>query len=368
MKRNLFPQVTIYSSKLLFDNNEDRMKKRTAQMLRRKNVFSHNKNFKIEKTNESSSEQIITPSTQDYTIQSNLKINFDENNDINEISDTEFNDKEINLSDISDLHDSNNKLSEDKNSYAYKNKFALEYLSSHLDSFISLKNKLKSKINYENNNFTESYSLALFNSQICESPRNKYEVDEIIPEEKESCTPKRISIKNSNKKIIKNKKILHLNNFMKNLGVKNSEDNSHILSNYKRKNTSKVKLIKKSKLCEKNIQNVFRDNLKKIFIKIPLLKLLKLEEFSISKYKSQYKLYSSKTKYNFEHSEIISNLNNSNAPTKKQTNNKNICSFNKKGNVALKKKSVVDYLILLKNKYKNNKSSKLIFDFQKFLK
>ena len=371
MKRNLFPKVTIYSSKLLFDQNDDRIKKRMAQMLKRKKVISEHKNSKIEKTKENISEEIISPSTQDYTIQNNIKISFDNSNDINETINSQLYDKEVNLSDISDLHDSNKNLAEDKNSYAYKNKFALAYLSSHLNSFINFKNRLKSKINYENNYYTESYSLALFNNLETESTLNKYKVNEIIIEEKESNTPKKIPIKNNTKKNYnKNKKIISLNNFMNNCNINNFGNNSQILPNSKKINTANIKPLTKNHAYANNNRNEYKNNLKKLFIKIPLLKLLKLDEYPISKYIPQYKIFSSKANSNSHCSQILNSLNNSHSHTytKRQTNNKNIFMFNKNEKVMYQKKSVADYLVLLKNKYNNKKNSKLVFSLKQLLK
>ena len=86
IKNNVLPQANIYSSKLLFDKLEDRNQKRIAQMIKRKNaLLSKNKNKYLNKnTKEKSSEQMITPSTQEIstTIFTNniSKSNFKEEN------------------------------------------------------------------------------------------------------------------------------------------------------------------------------------------------------------------------------------------------------------------------------------------------
>ena len=69
IKNNVLPKANIYSSKLLFDKLEDRNQKRIAQMIKRKNaLLSKNKNKYLNlKANEKSSEQTITPSTQEIS-------------------------------------------------------------------------------------------------------------------------------------------------------------------------------------------------------------------------------------------------------------------------------------------------------------
>ena len=69
IKSNVPPQANIYSSKVLFDKLEDRNQKRIAQMIKRKNaLFSKNKNKYLSgNTKEKSSEQMITPSTQEIS-------------------------------------------------------------------------------------------------------------------------------------------------------------------------------------------------------------------------------------------------------------------------------------------------------------
>ena len=76
------------------------------------------------------------------------------------------------------------------------NKYAIEFLSSSLDSFVEFKNKLVTKAKYDKNYFTLSYSQALFsdynkieNKKFGEDKINDYEVNEIIKEENESCSP-----------------------------------------------------------------------------------------------------------------------------------------------------------------------------------
>lgn len=85
------------------------------------------------------------------------------------------------------------------------NKYAIEFLSSSLDSFVEFKNKLVTKAKYDKNYFTLSYSQALFsdysnleNKKFGDDKVNDYEVNEIIKEENESCSPNdKFSLKQS---------------------------------------------------------------------------------------------------------------------------------------------------------------------------
>ena len=85
------------------------------------------------------------------------------------------------------------------------NKYAIEFLSSSLDSFVEFKNKLVTKAKYDKNYFTLSYSQALFsdysnleNKKFGDDKINDYEVNEIIKEENESCSPNdKFSLKQS---------------------------------------------------------------------------------------------------------------------------------------------------------------------------
>lgn len=81
IKNNVLPQTNIYSSMILFDKLEDRNQKRIAQMIKRKNaLLSKNKNkYLNSNTKEKSSEQMITPSTQEIS-STNLTNNISESN------------------------------------------------------------------------------------------------------------------------------------------------------------------------------------------------------------------------------------------------------------------------------------------------
>ena len=237
IKNEIPPQVSLYSSKMLFDQNDDRNKKRMAQMLKRKKKILQNQK---EITNDKTS-----PSTQDtlqninsFLSQFKNELNNNLNKNSNKIFrssffskniDSEFSSvnsnfekfhpflseelsptfnesaKEINISNISDLTSEKYMSPEKKKIEAnltkkikkinnnINNEFALTYLSSHLNSFISLKNKLVTKAKYENNCFTTSYSLALFNDEKKKTSVNKSTIQDIILEEPESPTPKQTS-------------------------------------------------------------------------------------------------------------------------------------------------------------------------------
>ena len=215
VKNTVLPQANIYSSKILFDKLEDRIKKRIAQIVKRKNaLLSKNKNFN-RITKDKSSEQMTTPSTQELSLLNNIsnisKSSIKEENLYNKIiisskprtmerflssykrrnknkdsSDISRNfniqeddlyEKEVNISNLNDndnfaesitekqkiknnnkiilLRDKQNKNSnnikkvidsdkntKEKNNICQRNKYAIEFLSSNLDSFVEFKNRL----------------------------------------------------------------------------------------------------------------------------------------------------------------------------------------------------------------------------------
>ena len=250
IKNKIFPQANIYSSKILFERLEIRNQKRMTQIIKRRNLLlSKNRNIK-----EKSSEQMITPSTQEISItnnnisniskstikednnDSNILLpskprtlerflsssihinkkessNIDNNNNIN-VSDEDLSEKEVNISNLNDKNncfDNENKdyknfniktnikhIQKDDNNKikCQRNQYAIEFLSSNLDSFIDFKNKLVAKARYNKNYFTLSYSQALFldyynfgNTQLKREKNYNYEVDDIIKEENESFSP-----------------------------------------------------------------------------------------------------------------------------------------------------------------------------------
>ena len=100
---------------------------------------------------------------------------------------------------LSNLNNSNNndKKAKEKNNMYQRNKYAIEFLSSSLDSFVEFKNKLVTKAKYNKNYFTSSYSQALFlefnnlcNKKYGNEKKYEYDVNDIIKEENESYSPK----------------------------------------------------------------------------------------------------------------------------------------------------------------------------------
>ena len=71
IKNSVLPQANIYSSKILFDKFEDRNQKRIAQIIKRKNILLSKKKNLNKLTKDISSEQMITPSTQEISTTTN---------------------------------------------------------------------------------------------------------------------------------------------------------------------------------------------------------------------------------------------------------------------------------------------------------
>ena len=218
LRQESLPQANIYSSKILFDQMEDRNKKRMNQILRRKKALStRNKTTKFEEEKSS-----ISPKREKEEANINIFSQFnqsiynfyytDENypkkkleiknslNDINNNNSTNHNssilnkdsqEKEVNISnieedttdilipnqnqninnnnagsninknnksiiniDIINYDESLNDESKEINNYFDSNEFAIKYLSSSIDSFIKLDNHLVAKAKYQNNCFT----------------------------------------------------------------------------------------------------------------------------------------------------------------------------------------------------------------------
>ena len=182
-----------------------------------------------------------------------------------------------------------------------KNEFALKYLSSSSKSFVKLGNNLKTKVKLKNNDFTESYILAL---GLCDQNQqeNNYQnlgnIDVIKEEkendeelmEKELKKTKSLPNYNLNKKInskykkVKKKKInLFLDKNIKNNNNINNSKNKNCLflkafnSFYKMKNI-KQKIIKLNipnydknfaiMNIEKRKINLNKNNIKKIKLKL----------------------------------------------------------------------------------------------------
>ena len=380
IKNAVLPQANIYSSKVLFDKLDDRNQKRIAQIVKRKNaLFSKNKIYNTI-TKDKSSEQMITPSTQELSLLNNTlnisKSSIKEENYINKIIlskprttmerffssykhhsknidssniSNKFNiveddlyEKEVNISNLNDndnfgenltekpKYKNNNKIillnkknknnikkinDTDKNlkevnNICQRNKYAIEFLSSNLDSFVEFKNKLVTKAKYNKNYFTLSYSQALFldynnlsNKKLGKDKNYNYEVNDIIKEENESYSPKTNNklfvgqsaiISCSKKKNIKNGIRLYNNNKMPNKSfcktveyknnIKGKSLNKKVLINNCKLKIPKTKLsmeIKNKRKENENkvIKNVLKSNRQKSIKNTLSPKFLKLKLF-----------------------------------------------------------------------------------------
>ena len=399
LRRESLPQANIYSSKLLFDQMEDRNKKRMNQILKRKKALStRNKTTKYEEEkidfsqNNEKEEININTYTQFnksiYTFNDKIefiskKADINSLNDINNNNSTNINsnilnkdsqEKEISASsyieeeskDILTLNKNQNSTIVDKNNsiinidiincdenfndenkeknYIGQNEFAIKYLSSSLDSFIKLDNHLVAKAKFQNNCFTDSYSQAL--DLNCEdskiSHKKNYLVTEIIKEEKEKEgeTPLKIHYKRE-----KNKNEKNLN--------ENNEENKLINKIARRRAYSKRI---RNNLLNRNLKDVFNNEKKTINNEKNLntsksYKKIKLN-YSINFTGRNYcsnKNINNKLKYN----DKSKNIDNTDA-CNNFTNNiarKTICTFKKKTNINLNS----SYNLFHKNELNSNK-------------
>jgi hypothetical protein len=326
------------SHKFLFENNDDRNIKRISQFSKRKKALSPDINLiktgennliknkgKIKK-NRNSVEiiNIFNFIINKYDEEFNINQNKTKNKDINENSKTnELKSLYIDLDkdldvikngsnkkiiyDTSKLDEENNEIIlndfikvQNKDSFN-KNEFALKYLSSSIKSFVKLGNNLKTKAKIKNNEFTESYILALgLCDQNCQKNNYQYfgNID-VIKEEKENDEElmekglkktKSFPEYNFNKKInskykkVKKKKInLFLDKNIKNNNNINLNKNKNCLflkafnSFYKMKNI-KQKIIKLNipnydknfaiMNIEKRKINLNKNNIKEIKLKL----------------------------------------------------------------------------------------------------
>ena len=213
------------SQKFLYENNDDRNIKRISQFYKRKKALSPDINLikteenniiknkgKIKKNRNSVEiinifNFIINKYDEEFNINQNKTKNKDikENSKTNELKSLYIDlDKDIDvikngsnkkiIYDTSKLDEENNEIilndfinDQNKDSFN-KNEFALKYLSSSIKSFVKLGNNLKTKAKIKNNEFTESYILALgLCDQNCQ--KNNYQnfgnID-VIKEEKEN--------------------------------------------------------------------------------------------------------------------------------------------------------------------------------------
>ena len=270
-RQESLPQANIYSSKILFEQTENRNQKRINQILKRKKALStRNKTIKFDEEKSD-----VSPKNEKEEIDINSITKFNESiycynfnnedkqknllekkNIINDINNNSTNhnssilnkdsqEKEVNVSNLDDdtseilmpnkienninkSNDKNNKsiinidiidydesfnVENKENNYLGSNEFAIKYLCSSLDSFVKLDNHLVAKAKFQNNCFTDSYSQALelnYEDNNMKSLFHKnYLVTDIIKEEKEGETPLKIIKK---KEKIKYKNIFDENN------------------------------------------------------------------------------------------------------------------------------------------------------------
>ena len=213
------------SQKFLYENNDDRNIKRISQFYKRKKALSPDIN--LIKTGENNLIKnkgklkkngggveiinifnfIINKYDEEFNINQNKTKNKDikENSKTNELKSLYIDlDKDIDvikngsnkkiIYDTSKLDEENNEIIlndfinvQNKDSFN-KNEFALKYLSSSIKSFVKLGNNLKTKAKIKNNEFTESYILALgLCDQNCQKNNYQYfgNID-VIKEEKEN--------------------------------------------------------------------------------------------------------------------------------------------------------------------------------------
>ena len=326
------------SQKFLYENNDDRNIKRISQFYKRKKALSPDINLiktgenniiknkgKIKKNRNNVKiinvfNFIINKYDEEFNINQNKTKNKDikENSKTNELKSLYIDlDKDIDvikngsnkkiIYDTSKLDEENNEIIlndfinvQNKDSFN-KNEFALKNLSSSIKSFVKLGNNLKTKAKIKNNEFTESYILALgLCDQNCQKNNYQYfgNID-VIKEEKENDEElmekglkktKSFPEYNFNKKInskykkVKKKKInLFLDKNIKNNNNINLNKNKNCLflkafnSFYKMKNM-KQKIIKLNipnydknfaiMNIEKRKINLNKNNIKEIKLKL----------------------------------------------------------------------------------------------------
>ena len=326
------------SHKFLYENNDDRNIKRISQFYKRKKALSPDINLikteenniiknkgKIKKNRNSVEiinifNFIINKYDEEFNINQYETKNKDikENSKTNKLKSLYIDlDKDIDvikngsnkkiIYDTSKLDEENNEIIlndfinvQNKDSFN-KNEFALKYLSSSIKSFVKLGNNLKTKAKIKNNEFTESYILALgLCDQNCQKNNYQYfgNIDVIKEEkendeelmEKELKKTKSLPNYNLNKKInskykkVKKKKInLFLDKNIKNNNNINLNKNKNCLflkafnSFYKMKNI-KQKIIKLNipnydknfaiMNIEKRKINLNKNNIKEIKLKL----------------------------------------------------------------------------------------------------
>ena len=275
------------SKSYIYENVDHRNQKRFSQFSKRKKALSPDlniirtndktKNKNKNKKNKNSNEiinifnLIINKYNNEIDINEKVPKNKD-NNQKQKISESNRiidNLKDINIIKNNNLKNSNNKnisnfQKESTNIFDYhlnQNEFAQKYLSSlnSGNSFIKLGNNLKTKIKIQNNEFTESYILALgldeqnYNkykyqnleniNTIKEEKENKEDLNEKILKKAKSLNKFKFNkVKKKKINLFKNKNIIKINNNNNNIN-KNSLLLNTVNEFYKPKN-KKQKIIK----------------------------------------------------------------------------------------------------------------------------
>ena len=228
MREETLPQANIYSNKTLFEQADDRIKKRIAQMLKRKSAFSVKNNSK---ENEKNKSPIKTSIIKNTNIDENILINdLNQKKDVkNKIEDNIEQNDEI----ISELNLENNNISN------IKKHFVCESNIINLDnSPILSNNNIINENNYYNNSSTNnSYnnSITFRDSQEKEvniSNLDNNSIDDIIiNKEDNNIEEDFLNINNDNDRIL-SKSLYnydHDDDFMQNKEEKIKEENEFAL-------------------------------------------------------------------------------------------------------------------------------------------
>ena len=190
------------SSHFIYESTNERNKKRFCQFSKRKSVlsldnkFKENNKFNYKKYNSDKNKNSIdiinvfnliinryTENSREKPKIKNNNFNQDENL-IKEKNIINFNEeKDVLIENIQN----NQSYIDYNNDLMNKNEFALNYLTPYKKSFIKLGNNLTTKVKMQNNNFTDSYILALGLDEQ-NNIKDKYKIlqnIDIIKEEKE---------------------------------------------------------------------------------------------------------------------------------------------------------------------------------------
>ena len=252
------------SSHFIFESTNERNKKRFCQFSKRKSVLSLDK--KIKESNKFNNKKYNSDKNKnsiDIINVFNLIINryTEKSREKPKIKNNNFNQDDVLLKEknIINFNEEKDVLIENiQNNQSYidynndlmnKNEFALNYLTPYKKSFIKLGNNLTTKVKLQNNNFTDSYILALGLDEQ-NNIKDKYKIlqnIDIIKEEKEK--EKFITLNKRQKKLKRKKLNLSLEKKEQNKNNINSPKKSLLLinnyykPNYDHKNR-KIKIIK----------------------------------------------------------------------------------------------------------------------------